>query len=168
MPSHRRDFIRLSALAASAVALPAHADTSPKPMRLLILGGTGLIGPHQVRYALSRGHHVTIFNRGRQKESWPGPVEELLGDRNGDLKALEGRDWDACIDNPTTLPVWVRDAARVLKGHVGRSSSSRPSRPMPPTTRRRTRPRRSRITRAPMSWPRRSSRSTPSRSSMGR
>src|SRR5580698_266286 len=132
MPSHRRDFIRLSALAASAVALPAHADTSPKPMRLLILGGTGLIGPHQVRYALSRGHHVTIFNRGRQKESWPGPVEELLGDRNGDLKALEGRDWDACIDNPTTLPVWVRDAARVLKGHVGRSSSSRPSRPMPP------------------------------------
>ena len=120
MPSHRRDFIRLSALAASAFALPARADMPPKPMRVLILGGTGLIGPHQVRYALSRGHHVTIFNRGRQKEVWPGPVEELLGDRNGDLKALEGRDWDACIDNPTTLPVWVRDAAHVLKGHVGR------------------------------------------------
>ena len=88
-------------------------------MRLLILGGTGFIGPHQVRYALARGHHVTIFNRGRQTEVWPGPVEELLGDRNGDLKSLEGRDWDVCIDNPTTLPVWVRDAARVLKGHVG-------------------------------------------------
>jgi 2'-hydroxyisoflavone reductase len=88
-------------------------------MRLLILGGTGFIGPHQVRYALSRGHQVTIFNRGRQKEEWPGPVEELLGDRNGDLKALEGRDWDVCIDNPTTLPFWVRDAARVLKGHIG-------------------------------------------------
>jgi 2'-hydroxyisoflavone reductase len=87
-------------------------------MRLLILGGTGFTGPHQVRYALARGHHVTIFNRGRQKEVWPGPVEELLGDRNGNLKALEGRDWDVCIDNPTTLPVWVRDAARVLKGHV--------------------------------------------------
>ncbi|HTR87681.1 MAG TPA: NAD-dependent epimerase/dehydratase family protein [Reyranella sp.] len=120
MSSHRREFLRLSALAASALALPARADTPPKPMRLLILGGTGLIGPFQVRYALSRGHQVTIFNRGRQKESWPGPVEELLGDRNGDLKALEGRDWDVCIDNPTTLPVWVRDAARVLKGHVGR------------------------------------------------
>jgi 2'-hydroxyisoflavone reductase len=60
-------------------------------MRLLILGGTGFIGPHQVRYALARGHQVTIFNRGRQKENWPGPVEELLGDRNCDLKALEGR-----------------------------------------------------------------------------
>jgi 2'-hydroxyisoflavone reductase len=87
-------------------------------MRLLILGGTGFIGPYQVRYALERGHHVTIFNRGRQKETWPGYVEELLGDRNGDLRALEGGDWDVCIDNPTTLPVWVRDAAHVLKGRI--------------------------------------------------
>ena len=90
-----------------------------EPMRLLILGGTGFIGPHEVRYALARGHRITIFNRGRQKEAWPGPVEELLGDRDGDLTALEGRDWDVCIDNPTSLPMWVRDAARVLKGHVG-------------------------------------------------
>jgi 2'-hydroxyisoflavone reductase len=43
----------------------------------------------------------------------------LLGDRDGDLKALEARDWDVCIDNPTSLPIWVRDAARVLKAHVG-------------------------------------------------
>lgn len=120
MSNSRREFIRLSALAASALALPALADTGPpKPMRLLILGGTGFIGPHQVRCALARGHHVTIFNRGLQKEAWPGPVEELLGDRNGSLSALDGRDWDVCIDNPTSLPVWVREAARVLKGHVG-------------------------------------------------
>ena len=117
---HRRDFIISSALATLALAVPALADTRPpKPLRLLILGGTGFIGPHQVRYALARGHQVTVFNRGRQKEAWPGPVEELLGDRNGDLKALEGRDWDVCIDNPTSLPVWVRDAAHVLKGHIG-------------------------------------------------
>ena len=117
---HRRDFMTCSALAALSVALPALANTGPlKPMRLLILGGTGFIGPHQVRYALARGHQVTVFNRGRQKEAWPGPVEELLGDRNGDLKALEGRDWDVCIDNPTSLPAWVRDAAGVLKGHIG-------------------------------------------------
>jgi 2'-hydroxyisoflavone reductase len=117
---HRRDFIVSASLAASAMALPAFADTRPvKPMRLLILGGTGFIGPHEVRYAVDRGHRVTVFNRGRHKEAWPGPVEELLGDRNGDLKALEGRDWDVCIDNPTSLPVWVRDAATVLKGHAG-------------------------------------------------
>ena len=88
-------------------------------MRLLILGGTGFIGPHQVAYALRRGHRVTTFNRGRQKQAWPGPVETLIGDRDGDLQALESRDWDVCIDNSTRLPSWVRSAAGVLRGHVG-------------------------------------------------
>jgi 2'-hydroxyisoflavone reductase len=121
MPTTRRTFVKLSALGAAALSLPGPSFArAPRKLRLLILGGTGFIGPHQVRYALSRGHQVTIFNRGRQKEQWPGPVEELLGDRNtGDLKALEGRTWDVCIDNPTTLPFWVRDAGAVLKGKVG-------------------------------------------------
>jgi len=73
-----------------------------------------------VRYALSRGHQVTLFNRGRQPHDWPGAVEELIGDRNtGDLKALEAGRWDVCIDNPTTLPSWVRDAGRALRDKVG-------------------------------------------------
>lgn len=117
----RRDYLGISAAAAAALAAPrAFAQgKAAKKLRVLILGGTGFIGPHQVRYALARGHQVTIFNRGRQKEDWPGPVEELLGDRNtGDLKSLEGREWDVCIDNPTTLPFWVRDATAVLKGKV--------------------------------------------------
>jgi hypothetical protein len=51
---------------------------------------------------------------------WPGEVEELTGDRNtGDLTSLKGREWDVCIDNPTTLPFWVRDAGQILKGKVG-------------------------------------------------
>ncbi|HEY3950358.1 NAD-dependent epimerase/dehydratase family protein [Phenylobacterium sp.] len=117
----RRDYLSLSAAAAAALAAPRASaqGRARKTLRILILGGTGFIGPHEVRYALARGHQVTIFNRGRQKEAWPGPVEELLGDRNtGDLKALDGREWDVCIDNPTTLPFWVRDAAKVLKGKV--------------------------------------------------
>ena len=118
----RRAYLQLSA-AALALAGPltraAEAAMPKKKLKILILGGTGFIGPNQVRYALARGHEVTIFNRGRQKEEWPGHVEELLGDRNtGDLKSLEGREWDVCIDNPTTLPFWVRDAAKVLKGKV--------------------------------------------------
>jgi 2'-hydroxyisoflavone reductase len=92
---------------------------STKPMRILILGGTGFIGPHQIRYALSRGHSVTLFNRGKQPLPWPKTVEQLVGDRTtGDLRALEGRAWDVCIDNPTTLPAWVRDMGRVLHGKV--------------------------------------------------
>jgi len=92
-----------------------------KPLRILILGGTGFTGPYQVRYALSRGHKVTTFNRGK---TYPGElpkeVEQLIGDRNGQLDALKGRKWDVAIDNPTTLPVWVRDAAEILKGNVER------------------------------------------------
>jgi 2'-hydroxyisoflavone reductase len=107
--------LRPSAASADAQAAPA----APKPLRILILGGTGFTGPYQVRYALARGHEVTLFNRGRRPQKWPGPVEELVGDRNtGDLKALARREWDVCIDNPTTLPFWVRDAGQVLKGKV--------------------------------------------------
>ena len=122
MPRTRRDVLKLTAAGAAAFVArggSAFALEAPKPLRILILGGTGFIGPHQVRYALARGHKLTLFNRGRRPKEWPAPVEELVGDRNtGDLKALEGREWDVCIDNPTTLPFWVRDAGQVLKGKV--------------------------------------------------
>jgi len=115
-----RRTLALSSLALAAIGARAAAQPKGKPMRLLILGGTGFIGPHQVRYALSRGHKVTVFNRGRRPDDFPPEVEELVGDRDtGDLKSLEGKTWDACIDNPTTLPFWVRDAGQVLKGKVG-------------------------------------------------
>ena len=98
---------------------PAAIATPPRSLRILILGGTGFIGPHQVRYALARGHKLTLFNRGRNPKDWPDKVEELTGDRNtGDLASLKGRTWDVCIDNPTTLPFWVKDAGAVLKGQV--------------------------------------------------
>jgi len=123
MAPTRRSVVASAALAFAglATAWPAVAKETPvKKLRILILGGTGFIGPPQVRYALSRGHEVTLFNRGRQHMDWPGHVEELLGDRNtGDLSALAGREWDVCIDNPTTLPFWVRDAGRALAGKVG-------------------------------------------------
>lgn len=121
MDATRRRLVELSAAALAGLATASYAGTAPmKKLRILILGGTGFIGPHQVDYALARGHQVTVFNRGRQGNPWGGKVEELLGDRNaGDLAALAGRKWDVCIDNPTTLPFWVRDAGRALAGKIG-------------------------------------------------
>ena len=109
-----------SVVAKTLGSLRAEVQVSqPKPLRILILGGTGFTGPHQVRYALARGHQLTLFNRGRRPQVWPGSVEEVTGDRNqGDLKALEGREWDVCIDNPTSLPFWVRDAGKALAGRI--------------------------------------------------
>ena len=92
-----------------------------KPLKILILGGTGFTGPFQVKYALARGHKVTVFNRGKTHPGeLPEGVEQLIGDRNGKLDALKGRKWDVVIDNPTMLPKWVRDAAEILKGNVDR------------------------------------------------
>jgi len=90
------------------------------PIRILILGGTGFIGPYQVRYAVERGHQVTVFNRGKREADLPRSVEHLTGDRDvGDLKSLAGKKWDVVIDNPTTLPRWVKDAGEVLKNAAG-------------------------------------------------
>jgi 2'-hydroxyisoflavone reductase len=127
MPLTRRSALKLAALGALTPALPALATATaakapnPRPLRILILGGTGFTGPFQVEYALARGHQVTVFNRGkRAAPDWSGKVEQLRGDRDsGDLAALEGREWDVCIDNPTSIPAWVRDAGRVLAGKVG-------------------------------------------------
>lgn len=129
MSPTRRDILGFgAALAANSVLPAAQAEgggVSPavkpaKPLSILILGGTGFTGPHQVRYALGRGHKLTLFNRGRRPKAWPAAVEEVTGDRDtGDYRALKDRKFDVCIDNPTSVPHWVRDAARVLKGNIG-------------------------------------------------
>src|SRR5438445_646657 len=122
----RRHFIKTSIAVGSGLGFALRstslfAEKSVKSLRILILGGTGLTGPYQVRYALSRGHKVTTFNRGKTHPGeLPNEVEQLVGDRNGKLDALKGKRWDVAIDNPTTLPAWVRDAAQVLKGNVER------------------------------------------------
>jgi 2'-hydroxyisoflavone reductase len=129
MSTSRRNFLKLSAIAGGGIGLGlipgpvAFMQTADavKPLRILILGGTGFTGPFQVRYALSRGHKVTVFNRGRTHPGeLPKEAEQLIGDRNGQLDALKGRTWDVVVDNPTTLPIWIRTAAQILKGNVDR------------------------------------------------
>jgi nucleoside-diphosphate-sugar epimerase len=128
MPS-RRDFLKTSAAVGGSVLVGAAAPgllaaSAPErvraPMRLLILGGTGFVGPHLVKHAVTRGHKVSIFTRGRRDASMlPDDVERLVGDRNGQLGALEGKKWDAVFDDSATNPDWVRQSAALLKGNVG-------------------------------------------------
>ncbi|MDE2980421.1 MAG: NAD-dependent epimerase/dehydratase family protein [Gemmatimonadota bacterium] len=138
MTTNRRDFLKTTAAAGGAVAAgmgsfaltgcaaegdgPAAGSQgagqpgAARPLRILILGGTGFIGPHQVEYALSRGHEVTLFNRGRTNAQLFPEVEKLIGDRESDLTALEGRSWDAVVDNSATnAPHWVEASANLLK-----------------------------------------------------
>ncbi len=124
MSTTRRDFIHTSIAAGGALSLGllgcSDGEVRParNPLRILILGGTGFIGPHQVEYAMKRGHTVTLFNRGQTRPHLFPEVEKLRGDRNDDLESLKGREWDAVIDNPAMVPEWVRSAGEVLKDSV--------------------------------------------------
>jgi 2'-hydroxyisoflavone reductase len=89
-------------------------------VRILILGGTLFVGRHLVESALSRGHEVTLFNRGQTAPGLFPDVETLRGDRAaGDLESLREGSWDAVVDTSARVPRWVRDAATVLARRIG-------------------------------------------------
>lgn len=125
MKTNRRDFLRLSSAAAGYALLatpgnPLMAQTAggakaSKPKKILILGGTGFLGPDIVEAAIARGHTMTLFNRGKTNPHLFPELEKLQGDRNGDLQALEGRKWDAVVDTSGYFPRVVRLSAELLK-----------------------------------------------------
>lgn len=119
----RREFLSRTLVAGAATALATRTLFGAAPKKVLILGGTGFIGPHMVRALLARGHAVTVFNRGRSGAGMFGKdIEELVGDRANNLDALKGRSWDAAIDesasNGATAPDWVKTSATLLKDSV--------------------------------------------------
>ena len=122
MTTSRRSFIQAASAAGVLAALPGCTralDTTPKPLDILVLGGTGFIGPHEINYARARGHNITMFNRGKTAPGMFPDVEALIGDRDDQLESLKGRDWDAVIDNSGFFPRHARLSAELLNGHVG-------------------------------------------------
>ena len=150
MSPTRREFLEQSLTAAAASVTVAslglscrkEASEAPTPnakKRILILGGTGFLGPKTVEAALARGHEVTIFNRGKREKLLPFPfknVEHLYGNRDPLLPAddergpdkqllhpeaqpkgleqLQGKTWDAVIDNSGYYPRMVKASAELL------------------------------------------------------
>ena len=118
--SSRREFLS-AAIGAGVltVAGPANALAQTGGARgglhILVLGGTGFIGPHVVSTAMERGHTITLFNRGRTNTHLFPDAEKLVGDRNDNLSALEGRRWDAVIDNSGYTPQQVGLSVDLLK-----------------------------------------------------
>ncbi|WP_207711708.1 NAD-dependent epimerase/dehydratase family protein [Sulfobacillus harzensis] len=89
-------------------------------MKVLLLGGTHFLGRHLVESALRSGHDVTLFNRGKTAPGLFPKSVELRGDRDGNLDALHGRNWDVVIDTSGYVPRVVRASAELLRPHVGR------------------------------------------------
>jgi len=120
----RRNFIKKSIVAGIAIpilgtSLLACETEKTKKLKILILGGTSFLGPHQIAYALKRGHSVSIFTRGKTKSTVHkelfDKVEHLIGDRNDNLTALEKGEWDVVIDNSGRNVKWTTDTAELLK-----------------------------------------------------
>jgi 2'-hydroxyisoflavone reductase len=88
-------------------------------MRILILGGTQFLGRHFVEAALTGGHEVTLFNRGKTNPTLFPEVEKLTGDRNGDLEALRKGSWDAAVDTSGFVSTQVVRTATLLADCIG-------------------------------------------------
>jgi len=131
----RRDFLAVSLSAAGLAALPAFARKKPasdkagtrkpgQPLQILVLGGTGFLGPHFVEAARAKGHKLTLFNRGKTNPTrFSGEefkdIEQLHGDRKSDMKALEGkRKWDVVLDTSAYLPADVTRSTQLLAKRV--------------------------------------------------
>jgi 2'-hydroxyisoflavone reductase len=125
MTNSRREFIKAGVLGSAAIAaglpqIAAGGEKKIKPLNVLILGGTGFLGPHMVRETLRRGHQVTLFNRGRSNNELFPDLETIKGDRDNCLDGLKGRRWDAVIDNSGYVPRHVQDSARLLAANTDR------------------------------------------------
>jgi len=123
MNNTRRRLLKTSLLGGAAVAAGCTTEESTsesprpvvwRPLRILILGGTGFIGPHMVREALRRGHEVELFNRGRTNSELFPDLKLHVGDRDNGLAALEEGQWDVVVDNSGYVPRHVEDSARLL------------------------------------------------------
>ena len=124
MSTKRRSFLKSSAAAGVGVGLlgvlpsaragDAGEAKAGSSKRLLILGGTAFLGPQLVEAARALGYTITLFNRGKTNPELFPDLEKLRGDRNGDLKSLEGRKWDVVVDTSGYVPRHVRDSATLL------------------------------------------------------
>lgn len=88
-------------------------------MNILIIGGTRFVGRHIVQAALDAGHAPTLFNRGATNPGLFPDVEHIRGDRDGDLSALAGREWDAVVDTCGYVPRVVGYSLSTLSGAAG-------------------------------------------------
>lgn len=106
MATTRRKFIVATATAlggaaaipVSSYGLDAPVETGGVSLRILILGGTGFLGPACTESALARGHKITQFTSGRTEElrhsigrpsAVPHGVEQLYGNRDPNKTAAD-------------------------------------------------------------------------------
>jgi 2'-hydroxyisoflavone reductase len=115
----RRQVLQYGAGVAASAAMSNTFAADAQGKTILILGGTGFIGPHLTQDAQRLGWKVTHFNRGKRDADGVEGVETLHGDRKGQLDALRDRKWDVVVDNTGYIPKFVKMSSELLAPNVG-------------------------------------------------
>jgi len=118
---------RFAAAQAAGRPMAEGADEPPpiRPLKILVLGGTGFLGPALVTSAEQRGHELTLFLRGRTNPGLFPTIERIIGDRDPKVgEGVEGlkgdRRWDVVIDNSGYYPRHVGASASLLADRADR------------------------------------------------
>jgi nucleoside-diphosphate-sugar epimerase len=92
-------------------------------MRILVIGGTGFIGPHVVRRLAEGGHEVSVLSRGQRTAALPAGVRTLRGDRRRlsavrqELRALRP---DVVVDVVLASGRQAAELMETIRGAAGR------------------------------------------------
>lgn len=92
-------------------------------MKILLIGGTGLISTAITKQLLERGDDVTLFNRGKTEARIPAGAKTLHGDRTDraafETQMRQGEKYDCVIDMVAFSPDDGESVVRAFKGRVG-------------------------------------------------
>ncbi len=92
-------------------------------MKVLIIGGTGLISTYITQLLASQAVDLTLYNRGLSQAPTPPGVRLLRGDRSDrpafEAQMREAGTFDAVIDMVAYAPQDGESAARAFRGRVG-------------------------------------------------
>ncbi len=92
-------------------------------MRILIIGGTGIISTGISRLLIERGDDVVLYNRGQRPSQVEGDYTTITGDRKDyapfEKQMAEVGSFDCVIDMVCYLPEEAESAVRAFKGRTG-------------------------------------------------
>lgn len=92
-------------------------------MRVLIIGGTGIISTGISRLLIERGDDVVLYNRGQRQSQVEGNFTTMNGDRKEfaafEKQMAEAGTFDCVIDMVCYLPEEAESAIRAFQGRTG-------------------------------------------------
>lgn len=92
-------------------------------MKILLIGGTGLISTAITKQLLERGDDVTLYNRGKSEARIPDGAKFLHGDRKDyaafEAQMAEAGQFDCVMDMVGFVPEDAESVVRAFKGRIG-------------------------------------------------